>query len=52
VKGYGCMKQELVPLLIRLTLDDTNRDHIYYRDKGWVLSYHYYPTPSGVLKKA
>ena len=37
---------------IRLMLDDSNRDHAYYKEKGWFQSDYYYPTRLGVLKKA
>jgi multimeric flavodoxin WrbA len=37
---------------IRLTLDDSNRDYRYYKDKGWFESDYYYPIRLGVLKKA
>jgi multimeric flavodoxin WrbA len=36
--------------IVRLTLDDRNRDYTYYRDKGWFQSDYYYPTRLGVLK--
>ncbi len=37
---------------IRLMLNDSNRDYIYYRDKGWFESEYSYPTRLGPLKKA
>lgn len=37
--------------IVRLTLDDRNRDYTYYRDKRWFQSDYYYPTRLGVLKK-
>jgi multimeric flavodoxin WrbA len=36
---------------IRLELDDSFRDYVYYRDKGWFESDFYYPTRLGPLKK-
>ena len=39
-------------VIIRLTLDESNRDYTYYRDKGWFRSDYYYPTRLGVLKGA
>ena len=38
--------------IVRLKLDDRNRDFTYYRDKGWFQSDYYYPTRLGTLKKA
>ncbi|HEY5998613.1 MAG TPA: flavodoxin family protein [bacterium] len=37
---------------IRLGLDDSNRDHTYYREKGWYESDYFYPVRLGPLKKA
>lgn len=35
---------------IWLTLDDSNRDYRYYKDKGWFQSDYYYPSRLGALK--
>jgi multimeric flavodoxin WrbA len=37
---------------MKLMLGDDNRDHTYYRDKGWFDSDYFYPTKLGPLKKA
>ena len=37
--------------IVRLTLDDRNRDYAYYRDKGWFESDYFYPVRLGLLKK-
>ncbi|MGC9357804.1 MAG: flavodoxin family protein [Anaerolineae bacterium] len=36
---------------MQLMLDDSFRDYVYYRDKGWFESDFYYPTRLGVLKQ-
>lgn len=36
---------------MRLELDETSRDYMYYREKGWFESDYYYPTRLGPLKK-
>ncbi len=36
---------------IGLMLDDSSRDYMYYKDKGWFKSDYYYPTRLGALKK-
>lgn len=36
----------------KLLAGDDNRDHTYYRDKGWFDSDYFYPTKLGPLKKA
>ena len=36
---------------MRLELDDSFRDYVYYKDKGWFESDFYYPTHLGLLKK-
>jgi hypothetical protein len=38
--------------IVKLTLNDQNRDYTYYRDKGWFESDYYYPIRLSVLKKA
>ena len=38
--------------IVRLTLDDTDRDYRYYQEKGWFQSDYYYPTRLGAVKKA
>jgi multimeric flavodoxin WrbA len=38
--------------IIRLTLDDRNRDYTYYRDNGWFQSDYYYPTRLSIVEKA
>ena len=35
-----------------LMLDDSSRDHTYYKEKGWFESEYYYPTRLSPLKKA
>ena len=37
---------------IKLMLDESWRDYVYYRKKGWFESDYYYPTRLGVLKKS
>jgi multimeric flavodoxin WrbA len=37
---------------IELELGDDNRDHAYYRDRGWFDSDYYYPTRLAPLKRA
>lgn len=37
---------------IEAQIDDGNRDHDYYRDRGWFDSDYYYPTKLSPLKKA
>jgi multimeric flavodoxin WrbA len=37
---------------LKQILDDSWRDYVYYRDKGWFESDYYYPTRLGVPKKA
>jgi len=37
---------------IRNMLDDTYRDYVYYRDKGWFESDYFYPVRLNPLKKA
>jgi multimeric flavodoxin WrbA len=37
---------------MKLQLGEDNRDHRYYRDKGWFGSDYYYPTHLGIFKKA
>jgi multimeric flavodoxin WrbA len=37
---------------MRLELTDDNRDHAYYRDRGWFDSDYYLPAKLGPLKKA
>ncbi len=37
---------------MRLELDDTYRDHVYYREHGWFDSDYFYPTRLGPLKRA
>ncbi len=37
---------------IKLTLDESTRDHTYYKEKGWFESDYYYPVRLGPLKKA
>ncbi len=37
---------------IRVELPDDERDHAYYRDRGWFESDYYYPTTLGPLKRA
>jgi len=36
---------------LRLILDDSWRDYVYFRDKGWFDSDYFYPVRLGVLKK-
>ena len=36
---------------MRLMLDESYRDYVYYRDKGWFESDFYYPSRLGPLKK-
>jgi hypothetical protein len=37
---------------MRVMLDESSRDFIYYRDKGWFEADYFYPTRLGLLKKA
>jgi multimeric flavodoxin WrbA len=37
---------------MKLMLDDSYRDYVYYKDKGWFESDYFYPTRLGLLKKA
>jgi len=37
---------------LKLILDESFRDFVYYRDKGWFESDYFYPVRLGVLKKA
>jgi multimeric flavodoxin WrbA len=37
--------------MIRLMLDESRRDYVYYRDRGWFESDYCYPVRLGVLKK-
>ena len=36
---------------VRLELDDSSRDYVYYKEKGWFKSDYFYPTRLGALKK-
>jgi multimeric flavodoxin WrbA len=36
---------------VKLMLDDSSRDYVYYRDKGWFESDYYYPSRLGALRK-
>jgi len=36
----------------KLDADESNRDHQYYKEKGWFESDYFYPTHLGLLKKA
>ncbi len=38
--------------IVRLMLDETNRDYRYYRERGWFESDYFYPTRLSQLKKA
>jgi hypothetical protein len=37
---------------VRLTLDDSDRDYMYYSEHGWFESDYFYPTRLGLLKKS
>jgi multimeric flavodoxin WrbA len=49
---FGLMAFRMGRTIIKQQLGEDKRDHVYYRDKGWFESDHFYPTHLGPFKKA
>ena len=48
---FGLMMFRMGRTKVRLELDDSACDYVYYKDKGWFESDYYYPTNMGIAMK-